>query len=329
MHKILLTVAAATVANLAFSSASFAHATFERAEAAPGASYKGVLRVPHGCAGQATHTVRITFPDEIVSVKPMPKAGWKLSTAIGPYAKPFDNHGRAETRGVREIVWSGGDLADGHYDEFVFVGAITRDAPAGMIYVPVVQECATGRQAWVQIPKAGEARPKAPAPGIRLVSAAAAQTVAEQSYKLGALTIIAPWTRVTPKGAKVAGGYVRITNAGKEPDRLIGGTFDLSARVEVHEMAVEGGVMRMRELKGLEIKPGETIELKPGGYHLMFMGMTGALEAGKPVKGRLTFEKAGSIDVEFRVAPLGATSPSGGVGKPSGHGGHGDEHSHH
>lgn len=166
--------------------------------------------------------------------------------------------------------------------------------------------------------------------GIGLVSAAVAQTSAEQSYKLGALTITAPWTRVTPRGAKVAGGYVRITNNGAEPDRLVGGSFDLSARVEVHEMSVEGGVMRMRELaKGLEIAPGASVELKPGGFHLMFMDMKGALEAGKPVKGRITFEKAGSIDVEFRVAPLGATAP--GAAAPAGgqSGAHGGAHGHH
>jgi uncharacterized protein YcnI/copper(I)-binding protein len=326
MQKVLLAASVAAFATLIASTPSFSHATFERAEAAPGSSYKGVLRIPHGCEGQATHTVRINLPDEIVGVKPMPKAGWKLTTVEGEYAKPFNNHGRTETRGVRQISWSGGELLDAHYDEFVFTSTITRDAPAGMIYVPVVQECANGRQAWVEIPKAGEARPKAPAPGIRLISTAAAQTAQEQTYKLGALTITAPWTRVTPKGAKVAGGYVRITNTGKEADRLVGGSFDLSARVEVHEMAVEGGVMRMRELtKGLEIKPGETVELKPGGYHLMFMDMKGALEAGKPAKGRIVFEKAGAVDVEFRVAPLGATSPIGGAHG----GGHGGGHSHH
>ena len=177
------------------------------------------------------------------------------------------------------------------------------------------------------------------AAGRGVVSAATAQIAQEQSYKLSALTITAPWTRVTPKGAKVAGGYVRITNTGTEPDRLVGGSFDLSARVEVHEMSVEGGVMRMRELaKGLEIAPGASVELKPGGFHLMFMDMSGALEAGKPVKGWLTFEKAGSIDVEFRVAPLGATTP-GGAATPAGahgsgyggsHGGsHGGGHGHH
>ncbi|MFN3892186.1 MAG: DUF1775 domain-containing protein [Beijerinckiaceae bacterium] len=330
MQKIFLAAIAAAIASLPFSASSFAHATFERAEAAPGSSYTGVLRIPHGCEGQATHTVRLDLPPEIVGVKPMPKPGWKLATYEGDYERPIDNHGRIETKGVRRIVWSGGDLPDAHYDEFVFTGTIRGDAAGGTIYAPVVQECANGRQAWIEIPKPGDARPRAPAPGIRLVSAAAAQPVQEQSYRLGDLTITAPWTRVTPKGAKVAGGYLRITNTGKEPDRLTGGTFDLSARVEVHEMAVEGGVMRMRQLsRGLEIKPGQTMELKPGGYHLMFMDMKGALEAGKPVKGRLTFEKAGTIDVEFHVAPLGATSPMGAAkpAAPGGDAGHG--HSHH
>lgn len=326
----LIVAAAAAFGAFSAPTHSLAHATFERAEATPGSSYRGVIRIPHGCDGQATHTVRVTLPDEIVGVKPMPKAGWKLETVEGVYAKPLTSHGRTLTRGVREIVWSGGSLDHGHYDEFIFVGSIAPDAKAGAIYAPVVQECATARQAWTDIPQPGQPRPKAPAPGIRLVAAAAAQTAQEQSYKLGALTITAPWTRVTPKGAKVAGGYVRISNTGKEADRLTGGSFDLSGRVEVHEMAVEGGVMRMRELRqGLEIKPGETVELKPGGLHLMFMDMKAPLEVGKPVKGRLTFEKAGSIDIEFRVAPIGATTPggSGGAGGPD-HGGHGG-HSHH
>jgi copper(I)-binding protein len=84
-------------------------------------------------------------------------------------------------------------------------------------------------------------------------------------YKVGNLEIDRPWSRATPKGAKVASGYVKITNSGSTPDRLIGGTFAPSRVVELHEMSVERGVMKMRELKGgLEIKPGATVELKPG-----------------------------------------------------------------
>jgi periplasmic copper chaperone A len=125
--------------------------------------------------------------------------------------------------------------------------------------------------------------------------------------KKGDLTITAPWSRATPNGAKVAGGYVRIINRGTMPDRLIGGSFEGAARVEVHEMSVTGGIMRMRELeKGLEIAPGAMVELKPGGFHLMFMEMGRSLREGEIVKGTLVFEKAGTIEVEFRVGSLGA-----------------------
>jgi periplasmic copper chaperone A len=133
--------------------------------------------------------------------------------------------------------------------------------------------------------------------------------------KLGNLVIETPWSRVTPKGAKVAGGYVRITNTGATPDRLIGGSFAASGRFEVHEMSMTGGVMRMRELdKGLEIAPGATVELKPGGYHLMFMDMQRELKVDEMVTGTLVFATAGTAQVSFRIAPLGATSGDGGHG---------------
>ncbi|HEY8580730.1 MAG TPA: YcnI family protein, partial [Beijerinckiaceae bacterium] len=122
-----------------------AHVTYERPEAAAGSYYKGVLRVPHGCKGEATHTVRVTLPDELVGVKPMPKAGWSVSTTVGPYATPFDDHGRETREGVREIVWSGGKLEDGHFDEFAFFGRIRPEA-AGVIHTPVVQDCASGSE---------------------------------------------------------------------------------------------------------------------------------------------------------------------------------------
>ena len=100
---------------------------------------------------------------------------------------------------------------------------------------------------------------------------AAASAADAYDYKVGNLEIDRPWSRATPKGAKIAGGYVKITNTGSAPDRLVGGTFGPSRAVEIHEMSVDRGVMKMRELKGgLDIAPGATVELKPGGLHLMF-----------------------------------------------------------
>jgi copper(I)-binding protein len=126
-------------------------------------------------------------------------------------------------------------------------------------------------------------------------------------YKLGALEIIHPWARATPGGAKVGGGYLKVVNHGAEPDRLVGATIDRSDRVEIHQMSIQDGVMTMRPLDGgLEIKPGETVELKPGGYHLMFQDLKAPLKEGEKIDAVLTFEKAGTVKVFFSVAPIGA-----------------------
>jgi len=129
-----------------------------------------------------------------------------------------------------------------------------------------------------------------------------------EDYKAGSLVIGQPWTRVTPKGAAVAGGYLKITNSGSTPDRLIGGFSEVSKRFEIHEMKMDGGVMKMREVTGgLEIPPGATVELKPSSYHIMMMNLTHPLAKGEKIKASLTFEKAGKVDIEFAVEALGAS----------------------
>ena len=129
--------------------------------------------------------------------------------------------------------------------------------------------------------------------------------------KAGPLNLEQPWSRATPGGAKVGGGYLSITNTGAAPDRLVGGSFPLASKVEVHEMRMEGDVMRMKPVEGgLEIKPGATVELKPGGYHLMFMDLKEPLKEGQKVKGTLVFEKAGSVEVEYAVRGMGGAAPA-------------------
>ncbi len=154
------------------------------------------------------------------------------------------------------------------------------------------------------------------------MSLAVAGSAAAHDYSVGSISIAHPWSRATPKGASVAGGYLTITNKGTTPDRLVGGSVEAAKRFEIHEMSVEGGVMKMRELpNGLEIAPGATVELKPGGYHVMMMNLSKQLMQGDKVKGTLTFEKAGKVDVEFAVEAVGG--PPQGHGAPSGaKGGH-------
>jgi copper(I)-binding protein len=143
----------------------------------------------------------------------------------------------------------------------------------------------------------------------------------------GSLSIAQPWTRATPPGAKVAGGFMTITNNGKEADKLVGGSAAFAGHIEVHEMSMDGGVMKMRELaNGLEIKPGQSVVLKPGSFHVMFMELKGPVAEGAPVKGTLKFEKAGSVDVAYEVAPLGAKSLDDKGSTAAGKGGHNGHH---
>jgi hypothetical protein len=137
--------------------------------------------------------------------------------------------------------------------------------------------------------------------------AVAASSAHAGDYRVGSLEIANPWSRATPKGAAVGGGYLRIKNGGTTPDRLTGGSSDVAAKLEVHTMSMDNGVMKMRPVEGgLEIKPGATVELKPGSYHLMFVGLKKPLGAGDHVKATLTFEKAGPVEVEFDVSAMGA-----------------------
>jgi len=132
---------------------------------------------------------------------------------------------------------------------------------------------------------------------------------AAHDYKIGALEIEHPWTRATPPTAKTGGGFLTITNKGTTPDRLIAARSPVSLKVEVHEMKMDGSVMRMREVDGgIEIPPGATVTLKPGGYHIMFMELKAPLAQGGKVPVTLVFEKAGSIDVELKIEALGAAS---------------------
>ena len=130
-------------------------------------------------------------------------------------------------------------------------------------------------------------------------------------HKAGSLKIVHPWVRATPTGAQVAGGFVTILNTGSVPDRLLGGTIAKSARTEVHATSIEGGIARMRPVEGgLEIKPGATVKLAPGSYHLMFVDLKGSFIDGEMVEGTLQFQKAGTVRVEFEVQSVGAPAPA-------------------
>src|SRR6267142_3813909 len=131
-----------------------------------------------------------------------------------------------------------------------------------------------------------------------------------QEVRAGDLVITQAWSRATPGGAKVAGGYLTIENKGSAADRLIGGSADVADKVQVHEMATTNGVMTMRPLdKGLSIGPGKTVKLTPGGYHLMLLDLKSPLKQGDKVPVTLEFERAGKVKLTFDVQGVGAKGP--------------------
>jgi len=145
---------------------------------------------------------------------------------------------------------------------------------------------------------------------VLLAGTIAVSPVLALDYTLGTIQIGHPWSRATPASAPSAGGYMTLTNKGAEPDRLIAVESAAAGRVEIHEMSMDGSIMRMRQLeKGVVLAPGATVELKPGGYHVMFMQLKAPLQKGDRVPIVLVFEKAGRIPVDMQVEALGAAGP--------------------
>ena len=303
---------AAAAAALFAATPVFAHATLEVGQAPANSTYKAVVRVPHGCGDQPTTAVHVVLPEGVIDVRPMPKAGWTLDTKRADYAKIYDLWGKDVSSGVTEVVWSGGELPSDYYDEFVFRSRITGFEDGTVLPIKVTQTCPDGEVACVEIAEPGQDPHDLDHPAPTLTVVAQENGGHGHHNHHGAateetLSVEAVWMRQPPPGAKVAGGYMTISNQGDSADKLVGGTVPFAARLEVHEMAVKDGVMTMQQVPGgLTIPAGESVSLAPGGYHIMMMGLTEAPKAGEMVPITLEFEKAGAVELMMQVAPIGA-----------------------
>lgn len=279
--------AALVAALFAVPTIAFAHGVLDPSVAAPGVPWEGAVVIGHGCDGAATTGVRLKLPAGAQNVTPgAAPAGWTVS------------------REGTDIVWSGGTLAPKEPGSFPISATFSGNI-GDQRWVEIDQTCGDKQALWAQIPAAGQDAHdlKQPAASLTLV----AQADMPKTYTLGALRIEQPWSRATPKGAPVAGGYLKVTNTGATPDRLVGGSFALANKAEVHEMKMQDGVMKMAELpNGLEIPAHGTVQLSPGGYHLMFMGLKDQVTEGQRIAGSLTFEKAGTVNVDFQVRAMNA-----------------------
>lgn len=149
---------------------AFAHVTLEVRQAPADSYYKATLFAPHGCKGSPTVRFRVRIPEGVSGVKPQPKPGWKLEITRVKLNPPLeDGHGNKITETVSEVAWSGGSLADEHFDEFLMMTKLP-NRPGTTLYFPVVQECVQGVHRWIEIPEAGKSAHdlKEPAPALRL-----------------------------------------------------------------------------------------------------------------------------------------------------------------
>jgi hypothetical protein len=148
------------------------------------------------------------------------------------------------------------------------------------------------------------------ATGLLLAWFCAGQVLAQQ-VKAGELVSEDAWSRATPAGANVGAGYLVIKNSGTVADRLVGGATDAARALEFHAMAMKDSMMTMEHIAdGLLIEPGKSLAFTPGGYHIMFVDLHAPLKQGDKLQATLEFEKAGKVEVTFRVQSVGSRGPT-------------------
>jgi len=156
------------------------------------------------------------------------------------------------------------------------------------------------------------------------LAAAFTAPASAHGYKLGSLEIGHPWSRAMPPGARTGVGYLTVANHGAEADRLVSASSPAADEVQIHEMAINDGIMTMRQIEdGLPIPAGGEAKLAPGGLHMMLVGVKQPFREGEMVPLTLTFEKAGTVDVQLKVDAMGAKGAPAAAEQHGGHEGHG------
>lgn len=150
-----------------------------------------------------------------------------------------------------------------------------------------------------------------------LVLLATAPTIA-QTGTTPTITVVDPWARATPPGAKVGAAYMELKAAAGAADKLLSASSGAAGVTEIHNHIMEGGVARMRRVDAIAVAAGGSVMMKPGGYHVMLMDLKGPLKAGETIQLKLLFETAGEITVDAKVRPIGASGAGSGSGSGAG-----------
>ncbi|MDB5932595.1 MAG: hypothetical protein JWR60_4302 [Polaromonas sp.] len=291
---------------------SFSHVVLEQGSAPAGSAYKAVFQVSHGCQSAATTGISVQIPSGFQGAKPYPKAGWTVSVKREKLAKPYDSHGKQVTDDVSVVTWVAASkdaaLPDAHFDEFMLRGKLPE--AAGALWFKVLQTCETGRMDWSEIPAPGSSAKalKLPAPRLDVTANAQSAELKPAGQPDQAVQVTGAWVRGTVPGQQGTGAFMTLT--AKAATRLVGLSSPVAGVAEVHEMKMEGDVMRMRALPGLELPAGKKVELKSGSYHIMLMDLKQPLAQGGTVPLTLVFKDGKGIESRVElILPVAVSAP--------------------
>lgn len=307
---------------------AFSHIVLENRAAAAGSTYKAVFQVGHGCNGSSTTAISVQIPPGFQGAKPYPKAGWTLSTQLGKLAKPYTEHGKQVSEDVTMVTWTAASkdaaLKEAYFDEFMLRGKLPDTA--GPMWFKVLQTCESGSNNWSEVPASGTSTQGLKSPAA-LLEVSGLTPVSQVTAPGQPVQVSGAWVRATVTGQKSSGAFMKITP--KTATRLVGISSPVAGVAEVHEMKMEGDVMKMRALDGLDLPAGKTVELKAGGYHIMMMDLKQPLTAGSAVPLTLRFKNAKGVESTLDITvPVSTVAPgAAAAGKAGGSSGH-DMHMH-
>jgi copper(I)-binding protein len=274
-----------------------AHVVLSESQAQAGSYFKASLRVGHGCNGSATTGITVTVPVGFQGAKPQPKAGWELVTRKAKLAQPYTSHGKLITEDVVELRWTAthkeSALLDEHFDEFSFMSRLPD--LAGPVWLKVLQTCEVGQTDWSEVPSSGTSTKglKSPAALLMIKSDSAAVTSA------AGITVSDAWVRPTVVGQKATGAFMKLT--AKESAKLVGVSSPVAGVAEIHEMKMEKDIMKMAAIPSLNLPSGKTVELKPGGFHVMLMDLKSPVANSSKVPLVLHFQDAKGVKSQMEI----------------------------
>ena len=285
------------IAFLVFANASHAHIVLTDPQAHTGSYYKASLRVGHGCNGSPTTAITVQIPSGFEGAKPQPKSGWTTEVKKAKLDKPYNSHGKRIDEDVVELRWfalsKDNALPDEQFDEFSFMAKLPDQT--GPVWIKVMQSCEKGQNDWSQTPAKGVSAQGLQSPAALLMIKG--ESIAPSN---AIVQVIDAWVRPTVKGQQTTGVYLKIT--ARESIRLVGVRSSFSNAAEIHEMKMNKDVMTMSALESLELPAGETIELKPGGMHIMLTGLKSAIQKNTKVPLILLLKDSKGVQSQISVS---------------------------